>query len=50
MHLAQDRGKCRALVTKVFNLLVLQRAENFFSKLVTVSFSRRSLLRGVQLF
>jgi hypothetical protein len=47
MHLAQDRGQWQALVYTVMNLRVPEKARNFLTSWVTISFSRRTLLPGV---
>jgi hypothetical protein len=44
IHLAQDRDQWRILVNMVLNLRVLQKAGSFLTRLVTISFSRRTLL------
>jgi hypothetical protein len=41
IHLAQDRGRCRALVNTVMNLGVPQNSWNFLSSCTIGSFSRR---------
>jgi len=47
MHLAQDWDQWSALVNTVVNLLVPQKAGNVLTTCVTVSFSRRALLRVI---
>jgi hypothetical protein len=47
IDMAQDRDRCRALVSAVMNLRVPQNAGNFLTSLRPVSFSRRTLLHGV---
>jgi len=45
--LAQDRDRCRTLVSAVMNLLVPRNAGNFLTSCKSVSFSRRTLHNGV---
>jgi hypothetical protein len=47
IHLAQYRDQWRALVNTIMNLRVTLKAGNFLTNCVTISFSRRTLLRGV---
>jgi hypothetical protein len=47
IDLAQDRGRWRAVVNVVMNLRLPQTAGNFLDRSGTVSFSRRTLVRGV---
>jgi len=47
VHLAQNREQWRAIVSMVMNLRVPEKAENFLTNSVTVSFSRRTLPYGV---
>jgi len=49
MHLAQDRDQWRAAANTLMNRLVPQKAENFFTSSVNVSFSRMTVLYGVKL-
>jgi hypothetical protein len=44
---AQDRNKWPAVVNAVMNLWIAQNAENIMSGCRMTSFSRRTLLRGV---
>jgi len=46
-ELAQDRDRCRALVSVLINLQVPYNAGNFLTSLKPFSFSRRTLLHGV---
>jgi hypothetical protein len=47
IHLAQDRGKWRALVNTIMNLRIPQNFGKFFSSLATGGFARRNLLHGI---
>ena len=47
IDLAKDKGRWRALVNAVMNLLVPKNAVNFLSSCKTVSFSRRTVLHRV---
>jgi hypothetical protein len=47
MHLAQEWDQWRTVVNTVMNLRVPQRAGNFLTSWVTISFSRRTLIHGV---
>jgi hypothetical protein len=47
MHLARDRDQWRDYVNMVTNLRVPLKARNFVTSLVTISFTTRTLLRGV---
>jgi hypothetical protein len=47
IHSAQDGDHWRALVNTVMNLMVPQKAGNFLSSRATISFSRRTVLHGV---
>jgi len=46
IHLAQNRDQWRALVSMVIILRIQYTTENFLTSWVTISFSRRELLRG----
>jgi hypothetical protein len=46
-NLTQDRNRWQALVNATRNLRVPQNAGNFLTSLVPVSFTGRTLLRGV---
>jgi hypothetical protein len=50
IQLAQGRDWCWALVNMVMKLRVPQKDGNFSISLVTVSFSRRTLLHGISYF
>jgi hypothetical protein len=45
--LVKDRDRWQAVVNAVMNLLVPHNARNLLTSLEPVSFSRRTLLRGV---
>lgn len=47
IYLAYDGDKLQAVVKTVMNLWVQQYVGNFLTSLETISFWRRSLLRGV---
>jgi hypothetical protein len=47
MHLAQDNDQWLALVNTVMNLRVPYKVRNFSTSLGTISFSRRTLMHGV---
>jgi hypothetical protein len=47
IHLSQDRDQWGAVVNTVMNIWVPRKAGNFLTSLVTISFSRRTLLRRV---
>jgi hypothetical protein len=47
IHLALDSDQWRAVVNTAINLRVQLKAGNFLTSLITVSFSRRTLLRGI---
>jgi hypothetical protein len=47
ISLAERRGRWRAVVNTVMNLLVPYNVENFFTNCGPASFSRRTLLHGV---
>jgi hypothetical protein len=46
IHLFQNMGKWWALVNKIMNIMIPQKAVNFFTICMTVSFSRRTPLHG----
>jgi hypothetical protein len=47
IELAEDRDRCRARVNVIINLRLPQNMGNFLSSLRPGSFSRRTLLYGV---
>jgi hypothetical protein len=47
IHLAHDRDQWRTLMNTVMKFRVSLKKGNFLTSLVTVSFSRRTLLRGI---
>jgi hypothetical protein len=47
IDLAQDRGRCRALVNAVMDIRVPQYADNFLTSREPVGFSRRTLPHAV---
>ena len=49
LYLAQNTDSWRSLVNKVMNLLLQCNVENFLTSGESVSFSRRTVLRGVSL-
>jgi hypothetical protein len=50
IHLAQNRNQWQAVVNMVMNLPVLEKAGDFLTGWMTISFSGRILLHGVSLF
>jgi hypothetical protein len=50
IHLAEDRDQWQTVVNTVMNFQVPQKAGNFLTSRVTVSFSRRTLLHGISYF